>query len=294
MIDKMKGMDMIEEILKKLGITYKCIDQVPDSYSSTVARVRLEDDQVVIVKVPYNRDKLFREKMMLDKLQDLLPVPKVIGFWKGDQEHVGALILSCIEGKPITGHIDCDLAYDIGRLLGRLHQVTMNNYTLLDNPNQDWWGSIKQRFMTWSETCQDILEADFLSKCHDKFETLIKDQDSPDGPVLVHFDFRPGNILVENNKITGLIDFESARGGSADIDFNKVRLYIWDEYPESRHAFIKGYESIRQLPSLEKSLPLYRLFNGIGGLAWCVRRNKLDDPFYEENYNQVLDIIGKH
>ncbi|WP_244188406.1 phosphotransferase [Paenibacillus kribbensis] len=32
-------------------------------------------------------------------------------------------------------------------------------------------------------------------------------------------DFRPGNILVNGNEVAGIIDFESARGGSSEIDF---------------------------------------------------------------------------
>lgn len=37
-----------------------------------------------------------------------------------------------------------------------------------------------------------------------------------------HMDFRPGNILVNGNEVAGIIDFESARGGSSEIDFTKV------------------------------------------------------------------------
>jgi len=282
---------MVKEILDKLNIEYKEIHEVPESYSSTVAKVKLDDDQLVIVKVPYSREKLFREKLMLDKLQGLLPVPQVLGFWKGDDEHVGALVLSYLEGQPIAGDIDASLAYDIGALLANLHQVSMNNFTLMEDPTQDWWQSISDKYLTWIEECKGILDTGLINQCLAKFNLLIKNQDAPDGPVLVHFDYRPGNILIHDNKIVGLIDFESARGGSADIDFNKVKLYIWDEFPHVKDNFIKGYESVRNLPSLDKALPLYRLFNGIGGLAWCVRRDKLDDPFYDENYLQVVEIL---
>ncbi|WP_430103640.1 phosphotransferase [Peribacillus simplex] len=72
-----------------------------------------------------------------------------------------------------------------------------------------------------------------------------------DGPCVVHMDFRPGNILVLNeSKISGLIDFESAHGGPSEIDFTKIKQYVWDVYPETKEEFILGYKSIRTLPNL--------------------------------------------
>ncbi len=43
-----------------------------------------------------------------------------------------------------------------------------------------------------------------------------------DRPCLVHFDLRPGNILVREGALAGIIDFESCRGGHASMDFFKL------------------------------------------------------------------------
>lgn len=281
---------MIEKVIEVFNLDVVDYKDVDESYSSTVKILTLEDQEKVALKIPYNKTKLMREYGVLEKLKYALPVPQVLGMWKGEGDIAGALLLSLLDGKPVK-NVDSDLAYDLGELLAKLHRVVMDNYCLMDTPNNDWWQAVRDRFYAWIEECKPMLADDFLKACSDKFEALLADQDPVDHPVLVHFDFRPGNILVKDNKITGLIDFESSRGGAADIDFTKVKLYIWDKYPGTEEAFIKGYESQRPMPNVAKSLPLYLLFNGIGGLAWCIRRNKLNDPFYDENYNQVLGFL---
>ncbi len=82
------------------------------------------------------------------------------------------------------------------------------------------------------------------------FEQLMVDIPGPDGPRALHMDFRPGNVLIWNGKITGLIDLESARGGSADMDFTKMKIYVWDRYPGTKDAFLSADRTVRSLPSL--------------------------------------------
>ena len=98
-------------------------------------------------------------------------------------------------------------------------------------------------------------------------------------------------MLVNNKKIVGIIDFESSQGRSADIDFTKMSRYVWNNYEGTREAFIEGYETIRPLPDIDKILPFYYFFNAYGGVAWCVKRGKYDDPFMEENMSQLLESI---
>ena len=89
----------------------------------------------------------------------------------------------------------------------------------------------------------------------------------PDGPCWTHFDYHPGNILVIEDNISGLIDFESSHGGSADMDFIKIKLQVWDKYPGTKTAFIEGYSTVRRLPDIENTLPFYTLYVAFGGIA---------------------------
>jgi aminoglycoside phosphotransferase (APT) family kinase protein len=51
-----------------------------------------------------------------------------------------------------------------------------------------------------------------------------------DEPCLVHFDLRPGNVLVRDGRLVGIIDFESCRGGHASMDFFK----LWQQVEPER------------------------------------------------------------
>ena len=55
-----------------------------------------------------------------------------------------------------------------------------------------------------------------------KFEKMKHQLPAPDGPRFVHKDFRPANILIDRDKVTGLIDFESVQFGSTEMDFTKL------------------------------------------------------------------------
>lgn len=80
------------------------------------------------------------------------------------------------------------------------------------------------------------------------YNDILSEYEEVDAPCLVHMDFRPGNILVDNGlNIVGLIDFESAHGGSSEIDLTKVKQYVWDVYPNTKNEmretrFKEGFE----------------------------------------------------
>lgn len=279
----------MEKYISLFNLEVKEIIEVPESFSSTVRILRLTNDEKVVLKIPYTKTKLEREYRILKILEDKLPVPIVLNYYV-DEEAVGALLLSYIDGEPIK-EITLDLAYQMGELLGHLHDIELPSFELVLGEENDWWEAVTIRFNEWLSECKGFLPEDFLNQCRYKFETIVDELPEPDGPAMIHFDYRPGNILVKDNKIVGLIDFESSRGGSRDIDFTKMKLYVWDCYTGSKESFISGYETVRVLPKIETTLPLYLFFNGIGGLAWCVRRQQLAGDFFEENYNQVKDFL---
>ncbi|MCK8060253.1 MULTISPECIES: phosphotransferase family protein [unclassified Fusibacter] len=281
----------VAKLIREFKLDVSTISPVPESFSSTVHMLELASGQKVILKIPYSKSKLHREKPILESLQGKLPVPKLLNFWEGDEDITGALLLSYIDGEPIVGPVSEHLAYDMGRLLAEMHQIPMKDFELVEGVHLNWWDSVKTRFYEWYSECEGHLDDNFLKRCASRFEEMFINLPPADGPAMIHFDYRPGNILVKDKKIVGLIDFESSRGGSRDIDFTKVKVYMWDLYKGTKESFISGYTSIRALPDISNTLDFYLFFNGFGGLAWCIRRNKTDDEFFTENYEQVCQYL---
>jgi Ser/Thr protein kinase RdoA (MazF antagonist) len=145
----------------------------------------------------------------------------------------------------------------------------------------------------WPSLCQSILPPPLLHRSIAKYEALLAMLPPPDGPCIIHMDYRPGNILLAHGRITGLIDFESARGGSAERDFCKIKEELWDIDPHTRQPFLDGYQAVRPLPDLALALPLCELQNVMASLVWCLRRNALSGPFFEGNLRSLERITAE-
>jgi len=71
-------MSSILKVIEKLKLNAVNIEDVPESFSSDVYKLTLACGETVFVKIPFNKDKLFREFQMLETLKDIIPVPKVL------------------------------------------------------------------------------------------------------------------------------------------------------------------------------------------------------------------------
>jgi aminoglycoside phosphotransferase len=271
------------------------IVKVDESYSSTVRILSLNSGERLVLKIPYVKRKLIREISALQGLKGDLPVPELVDFWSGDDETPGALLLAHLPGQIISGEVTPQLAFDLGALLGKLHTHELEHYGDIKprtgESSSDWWAIMDGRFSDWKKYCMDVMPPEIYQKTLDMYARLSAYLPEPDGPCWVHHDYRPGNVLVEDNRFCGLIDFESARGGSVDLDFIKIKNEVWDIYPNTKEPFFRGYASIRPVPAIEQSLPYYSLYIAFGGIAWCVRRTDINDPFFEENMKLLLDVI---
>lgn len=292
-------MNSIQMIIKVFNLNVLSIDNVPESFSSQVYKLNLINGGSVYAKIPYNRDKLFREYRMLEKLNEVLPVPRVLDFWSGDDAISGALLLSEIQGIPCTSVINEELAFEIGVHHAKLHEVKMPEYGVevkdgfqsLDQNN--WRLYIKNNFEKLKEPCKEILDKELFEKCINHFERAFSVLPQPDGPCIVHMDFRPGNILINENKVVGVIDFESARGGSSEIDFTKINRYVWEVNPRSRVRYTEGYSTIRPLIDLDTILPFYDFYDAFSAVVWCKNRGiEKHNTFLKESISVLQKSIG--
>lgn len=80
--------------------------KVFQNHSFDIYKLTLASGETVFVKMPFNKDKIFREFQILETLKGIIPVPKVSDIWYGDERTTGALLLSAIQGMPCTGDIE--------------------------------------------------------------------------------------------------------------------------------------------------------------------------------------------
>ena len=288
-------MEQLNQIIEKLKINVLSIEDVPDSFSSTVYKVEQVNKRVVYLKIPYSKVKLVREYEAIEILSEVLPVPRLLGYWEGDDDIPGALLLSEIKGQPLSGKVDDILAYDIGVHHAKLHNVSPqkdNTYKGISNVYEQWSTFTETHFYGFAEDVKEVLPEDLLKQSIELFEEQRKCLPNPDGPSFIHMDFRPANIIIHDNQISGIIDFESARFGATEMDFTKINRDAFSQNPGTLEAYKKGYQSIRPLIDLDFILPFYRFTDAFNSLGWCKRRGiEKHQRFFDESYIILKSIL---
>ncbi|TQR14567.1 aminoglycoside phosphotransferase family protein [Psychrobacillus lasiicapitis] len=288
-------MQQLNQIIKKLKLNVLSIEDVPDSFSSTVYKIKQINQQIVYLKIPYSKVKLAREYEALEILSDTLEVPRLLEYWEGNDEIAGALLLSTIKGEPLSEKVDEKLAFDIGVNHAKLHQVAPQkkySYKGISNVYDQWSTFLENQFYSFAEDVKDVIPEALYEQSLELFEKQRKSLPHPDGPSFIHMDFRPANIIIHENLVSGIIDFESARFGSTEMDFTKINRDIFMKNPGTLEAYQKGYQTIRQLIDLEIVLPFYRFTDAFNSIGWCKRRGiQKHQQFFDENYVTLKSIL---
>ncbi|MEU4155293.1 phosphotransferase [Actinoplanes sp. NPDC026670] len=103
-------------------------------------------------------------------------------------------------------------------------------------------------------------EGRILRRCRDAAVIWFADHPEPDVPrSVIHGDFAPWNLLYENGRLTGLIDFEAAHHTFQVADF----VLSWRGYQDE---VLRGYQEVRPLSELELEMirPVYRAWMFFG------------------------------
>jgi aminoglycoside phosphotransferase (APT) family kinase protein len=96
----------------------------------------------------------------------------------------------------------------------------------------------------------------------------------PARPTLMHCDYSPRNVLVDaaSNRVTGVIDFETATLGDPQYDLAKstwLSIGRDSDGEQWRRAFISGWEEASSLRFDPGSHRLYEAMQGLGAIAWA-------------------------
>ncbi len=106
-------------------------------------------------------------------------------------------------------------------------------------------------------------------------------------------DFRPANILIRENQVVGIIDFESVRIGATEIDFTKINRDVLSKDVTLMDAYQQGYTSIRPITNLAQVLPFFQFTDAFNSIGWSERRGlEKHKLFYQENLERLKLILS--
>lgn len=286
---------MLNRVIKQFGLQVESINEVEDSHSSTVYKCTLTKGQNVFLKIPYTTLKFQRELEAYEILKDRVSIPEMLDYWSGDDECPGAFLLSELKGKPLTLEASPTVAFQVGVLQAQMHTIgppVVRNLTGIKNEFANWSDFVEQQFYSFAEDVKNVLDPQLYTQAIEKYEQMKHKLPSPDGPSFVHMDFRPGNIIVDGDQVSGMIDFESVRFGSTEIDFTKLYRDFLSFDTTLYKAFREGYNSIRPLIDLEIVLPFYQFTDAFNSIGWCKRRGiDKNALFLEENLARLKSFL---
>ena len=286
-------------MLKRIFSHFPSLDgasftEVDDSHSSTVYHCALTNGEETFLKIPFTKLKFSRELEAYQMLQGKIPIPELLDYWEGDDELPGVFLLSKLSGHPLqTKDASAKLAYEVGIVHASMHSIEVpEKLHAIENKFADWHAFIEDKFYSFAEDVKGLIEPSLFKQSMETFENMKKHLPDPDGPSFIHMDFRPANIIVNGNHVAGIIDFESVRFGSTEIDFTKLYRDFLSFDKHLSRAYKDGYNSIRPLIELDVVLPFYRFTDAFNSLGWCSRRGmEKHKRFFETNFAILQEML---
>lgn len=245
-----------------------------DAIVAIVYKVTQPNGPQLILKIcPRSKDFL-REVYFLKHFAGRLPVPRIIQAVQPETDIDGAILMECLPGRPlkITDLTDA-LAYEMGSLLARIHLNRVAGYGDLSEPHNlspDPRVYFTLKFEEGFDECSNHLPNALMDQCRRYFNTHLHLLASVDGPCIIHRDFRPGNLIVYNGKLQGIIDWASGRASFAEEDFCPLEHGEWTTHP-TKKSFLAGYASIRPIPDYSPMMVLLRLSRAFNIIGYTVK-----------------------
>lgn len=247
-----------------------------DALVAIVYRVVQPGSPEQILKICTRPHDYLCEVYFLRRFAGILPVARIVQLVQPENGIDGAILMECLPGNLLEWKdFNGQLAYEIGSLLAHIHLSRVSGYGDLvqaESLSPDPRYHFTLKFEEGLAECESHLPAVLFKQCCRYFDTHIDLIASVDGPCIIHRDFRPGNLIVYEDKLQGIIDWASARAGFAEEDFCSLEHRQGQAAPSSKRSFLAGYASIRPLPDYKALMPLLRLSKAVASVGFTVKR----------------------
>lgn len=301
MINVLPMDNLIKYIEKNIGLKISSTKIPPQGMSSSVFFISSDDNKEYAVK--YGKDAMndVPALELISKEQIDIPIGKLYKAFKFEDleviilEKINYPLLETVSRSEIEKYIPSMIEN-----LKKLHQVKSLKPGLLTEPesNKTWKQMILSKFdgtdFNWEQVSnRKGLDKDLiLLSVRKVIDKINKANLNLKNFSLLHTDFNQRNLFVDpnNNKITGIIDWEEAMFGDPIFDFARVRMYIWHFNLDNN--VIENYYKLMNYNSDQRELEeLYWLIRVIEYLAWYsedlnefnVSRIKLHQDFLRKN-----------
>jgi aminoglycoside phosphotransferase (APT) family kinase protein len=277
----------VHQICAGHAIEIKDLKSVAGSFGKKIFFI----NQEFLLRVSESSMTIEQEKFKRIAILNLVPKILHTGTLQREAGPIFYTLLSLLPGDdfvnvyPETSRAQqIQLGHDIAGFLDNLQDIRGTHYDIglyvpaLANFSGSWreghqkyWERLKQGFKKLHlrpESVQ-IFERAFRF-LQDNSAVL----DFQTGPKLLHNDFHPRNMLLDQGKFSGVIDWECSQFGEAD--FELCHLVHWCVYPPRSEidfrlflrALFKASPKCTQVPDLAQRLTIYQIEHEIQQIIW--------------------------
>lgn len=233
------------------------------------------------------------EKERIELVQSIPYVPKIHISGTFDASGVGHhfIVIDYVKGEELLSvlHIltpeqSDRIGKDIAIFLTELNKISDSRYDIghyvptIPRFNESWL----EGHLKYIESLKIGLSGMLLSKESETailsaFEYILENiqcLEYQGGSKILHNDLHPKNIIINQGRLAGIIDWECSQYGEADFEITHLFHWcIFPEKPEERFdsllkSIFENIENIKLVPKIEKRLTIYQLEHELNQLIW--------------------------
>lgn len=221
---------------------------------NTNYRVHLAGGTVALVLRLYTADpaSCAREAALLRLIEGRVPSPRIFRSDPGTRPPWS--LMTFIDGEPFDlaqNAPSADLramAYSAGSVLARIHAFGFEHAGFFSAELEVHPLGAQFRWSTWLAATLEHAEvrrqlgADLTQRLgHFVDDNARRVERHQEPPCLLHSDYKPWNLLVQDNAVVGVVDWEFAFAGSRLNDIANFLRHSASQPPEYEAGFIEGY-----------------------------------------------------
>lgn len=285
-------MTSILEKIRNDAVDYREADE------GVVNSTYILDDSVIQKPEHGNGGRLRKNKTMMKKIRsEGGPVPEILEYSEDPfyvvYERIEGTLLEDREEFNKSGYLKA--IKGAGRALAKIHQTEGVGYgkpgreDLETGEFEEW----KEFVEEYSRGAVSYAESELFESIAEKAADILEIDSLPDSPVsrILHMDYTPDNIIIDEDFEATVIDFDGAYYGDPRLDLMYAKLIMSKRDEEIAEAFMDGYRDEREpelTEDLERNYTALAVLRDVRGGEWCLRNDKDVDL---EEWSQGLESV---
>jgi aminoglycoside phosphotransferase (APT) family kinase protein len=300
--------DRIHEILKEqYDATVESVEVLPGGHSGLTYKVKTDRRRLVVKAVPegvraIGRHDMIRQADILEALQDeKVPTPEVVAI---DRREPAWFAMTLVEGESLEPVLD-DPPVEADLAAARMRRAAEIMPLLHSVPLEKLPGNQKaltpaDELARWART-MGAVPSEYVVGADEFHNRLAASIPAPIDPVLVHGDYRLGNMLCQGTEPNALIDWEIWSAGDPRVEIGWFLVFADGSNFPGVGREVPGLPSEEELTQLSSGGELYAQqpwFNALGRYKMAAimghnLRRHLEGRHHDPAQEQLPDTITR-